>query len=860
MEIYSNGALSDKNLKKRSFENGNCSPASGVPVEYKRRKVSAVRSYPPGCGRTALRITLSYHETRPSRAENCVEEWNDLEVKATVKGEFHERNQGLVKEELSEGEVKGLVKEEVTNGEVKGLVKKEKNDGEIESWVKEESNEEKLSLQGLMKEASHEEEVQVQATEKTVGAVVNKTPYINDANILERTGSKSGHPLRRVLATRNFPLFCGRNAPRPTEEDRWRINGHKRVVSMAKVGVGSGVLRETFGAGPAESKVNAGDGYVHKSKSKSIVFEPRKRLQIKIKRNNKNVTSPARNSMKEKLNSAGNVGLKDDDEENKEDFPLGQDPCDFDVSLPPFGPKNSNHGDARNKVRESLRLFHAICRKLLQGEEAKSRQGEIGRTRKNGKDKDIRRIDLLAAKIVKQKGKEVNTGEQIVGSVPGVEVGDEYLYRVELAIIAVHRLYQGGIDYKKVGKQIVAVSIVASGGYDDELDNNGILVYSGQGGNLVGRNKQPEDQKLERGNLALKNSILAQNPVRVIRGSKETKAADSSDARAKVVMTYVYDGLYLVEKYWQEIGPHGKLVYKFELRRIPGQRELAWKEVKKSNKFKTREGLCVVDISGGKELFPICAVNTIDKQTPQPFKYITKMIYPNRYFPTPPKGCDCIGGCVDSRRCSCATKNGGYFPYNYNGAIVETKALVYECGPSCKCPPSCYNRVSQHGTQIQLEIFKTELRGWGVRSLNSIPSGSFICEYTGELLEDMEAEQRTNDEYLFDIGQNYNDCSVKPDIEPMDYGAFTIDAVKCGNVGRFINHSCSPNLYAQNVLYDHEDKRMPHIMLFAAENIPPLVELNYHYHYSVDQIYDSDGNIKVKRCYCGSNACSGRMY
>jgi len=186
---------------------------------------------------------------------------------------------------------------------------------------------------------------------------------------------------------------------------------------------------------------------------------------------------------------------------------------------------------------------------------------------------------------------------------------------------------------------------------------------------------------------------------------------------------------------------------------------------------------------------------------------------------------------------------------------------------------SCYNRVSQQGIKVQLEIIKTEAQGWGVRSLNSIPSGSFICEYAGELLEEKEAERRTsNDEYLFDIGNNYNDGSlwgglsnVMPDAPlsscgVVEDGGFTIDAVEYGNVGRFVNHSCSPNLYAQNVLYDHEDKRMPHIMLFAAENIPPLQELTYHYNYVIDQVYDSSGNIKKKSCFCGSSECTGRLY
>ncbi|KAF5959785.1 hypothetical protein HYC85_000994 [Camellia sinensis] len=203
--------------------------------------------------------------------------------------------------------------------------------------------------------------------------------------------------------------------------------------------------------------------------------------------------------------------------------------------------------------------------------------------------------------------------------------------------------------------------------------------------------------------------------------------------------------------------------------------------------------------------------------------------------------------------------NGGDNPFNCNGAIVELKPLVYECGPSCKCSSFCKNRVSQHGIRYQLEVFKTKSRGWGVRSRNYISSGNFICEYVGELLHDKEAEQRgDNDDYLFDIGHGNDDKF--PQDEALDDDDFTIDAMHFGNVGRFINHSCSPNLCAQNVLYDHDDKRMPHIMFFATRGIFPLQELTYDYNYKLDQVRDVNGNIKKKNCYCGSLECCGRMY
>ncbi|XP_060211138.1 histone-lysine N-methyltransferase, H3 lysine-9 specific SUVH5-like [Lycium barbarum] len=537
-----------------------------------------------------------------------------------------------------------------------------------------------------------------------------------------------------------------------------------------------------------------------------------------------------------------------------EESPIGQGQCEFDVTQPRFGPKSSSRSDARSKVRETLCQFQSTCRKILRGEESNSRPGEV---KAKQKDKMNIRIDLQAAKIIKEKGMEVNTGPQILGEVPGVEVGDAFQYRVELALVGVHRLYQAGIDFLNNRGMLVATSIVASGAYDDDLRDADELIYSGQGGNVVGKVKIPEDQKLVKGNLALKNSIGTRNPVRVIRGSKETRTSESRGGRAPVVTTYVYDGLYTVDGYWRGQGPHGKMVFMSKLVRIPGQPKLNWKEVQSSKKSNMRHGVCVPAITERKESLPITTMNTIDGEKPPPFKYIKKM-YPAGFRPAPPKGCDCIGRCSDANRCSCAVKNGFEIPYNHNGAIVEIKPLVYECGPSCGCPPSCYNRVSQHGIKVPLEIFKTDTRGWGVRALTSISSGTFICEYTGKLLEDTEAERRIgNDEYLFDIGQNYSGCTMNSLAEE---GGYTIDAAHYGNVGRFINHNCSPNMYAQNVFYDHEDKKMPHIMLFAADNIPPLKELSYHYNYSVDQVYESDGKIKEKKCFCGSSDCTGRMY
>lgn len=512
---------------------------------------------------------------------------------------------------------------------------------------------------------------------------------------------------------------------------------------------------------------------------------------------------------------------------------------------------------SRRKVKWALQMFHSIYNRL-------SQQTEIDLKSKFEFRRN--RLDLMALKILKENSLELNFDSLSVGSVPGVEIGDEFNLRVELCFLGLHRQLQAGIDFLKQDGRLLARSIISSGSskYSDNGHASEILIYSGSG-------PSNKNQKLEYGNLALKNSIDAQNPIRVIRGFEDIQINNSRSHKGKKATRYIYDGLYLAEKYWTEKNDDGWDIFMFQLRRQQEQPELKIKNVKLRTSISFSD-ICIEDISNGKEKMPICVVNTIDKESPQPFTYTKDIIYPSNHTPIHPKGCDCVGICTDSIKCACAVKNGGELPFNGRGAIVQAKPLVFECGPSCKCPPSCHNRVSQRGIRFPLEVFKTETMGWGLRSLSLIPSGSFVCEYVGELIQDDEAQKRTNDEYLFAIGNNYHDAALWeglptsiPELQKKgssvgDEMSYTVDASIFGNVARFINHSCMPNLYAQNLLFDHGNKSMPHIMLFASEDIPPLQELTYHYNYTIDQVHDSNGNIKQKVCYCGTEECTGRLY
>ena len=69
---------------------------------------------------------------------------------------------------------------------------------------------------------------------------------------------------------------------------------------------------------------------------------------------------PPRKYSYEKVTVKGDFYVEQD-----EYISAGQRLRDLKVILPPFGPNSSSHGSMRNKVRETMCLFQAICRKLL---------------------------------------------------------------------------------------------------------------------------------------------------------------------------------------------------------------------------------------------------------------------------------------------------------------------------------------------------------------------------------------------------------------------------------------------------------------------------------------------------------------
>uniref|UniRef100_A0A8C2ZSD0 Euchromatic histone-lysine N-methyltransferase 1b n=1 Tax=Cyclopterus lumpus TaxID=8103 RepID=A0A8C2ZSD0_CYCLU len=251
------------------------------------------------------------------------------------------------------------------------------------------------------------------------------------------------------------------------------------------------------------------------------------------------------------------------------------------------------------------------------------------------------------------------------------------------------------------------------------------------------------------------------------------------------------------------------------------------------------------DVALGQESVPLPCVNSVDSEPhPDDYKYIPENCV------TSPMNIDRnithLQYCVCKEDCSTSICMCGQLSlrcwYDKRGCLLpefcrEEPPLIFECNHACSCWRTCKNRVVQNGIRTRLQVFRTSKKGWGVRAVQDIPQGTFVCEYVGEIISEAEAEMRQNDTYLFSL-----------DDKPQDL--YCIDARFYGNISRFLNHMCEPNLFACRVFTKHQDLRFPHIAFFASENIKAGEELGFNYG---DHFWEVKS--KLFSCDCGSSKC-----
>ncbi|KAK9406078.1 SETMAR: Histone-lysine N-methyltransferase SETMAR [Crotalus adamanteus] len=223
-------------------------------------------------------------------------------------------------------------------------------------------------------------------------------------------------------------------------------------------------------------------------------------------------------------------------------------------------------------------------------------------------------------------------------------------------------------------------------------------------------------------------------------------------------------------------------------------------------------------------------------------------------------GCSCHSASCLAPTCSCL-----HYGENYKKMSIETEGCelgfskpVFECNTMCQCGEMCQNRVVQRGLQFQLEVFKTTEKGWGLRTLEFIPKGRFVCEYAGEILDIQEARKRIqlqtscDSNYIIAVREHLYDGTT---IETF------VDPTYIGNVGRFLNHSCEPNLFMVPIRID---SMVPKLALFADRDICADEELTYDYSGKYhnflpieEQSSKQEGKESKKPCFCRTKSCAG---
>ncbi|XP_025888621.1 probable inactive histone-lysine N-methyltransferase SUVR2 isoform X2 [Solanum lycopersicum] len=315
----------------------------------------------------------------------------------------------------------------------------------------------------------------------------------------------------------------------------------------------------------------------------------------------------------------------------------------------------------------------------------------------------------------------------------------------------------------------------------------------------------------------------------------------------------------------------------------------------------------VIDITKGQENVVISLVNEVNSNQPPSFHYIaSNVVFQNAYvnFSLARIGDDnscstCSGDCLSlSTPCACAHITGGDFAYTKEGLIKEeflkecismnrdpkkhcqlfckvcplersknediieackghlVRNFIKECWWKCGCSKQCGNRVVQRGISHKLQVFMTpEGKGWGLRTLEDLPRGAFVCEYVGEVLTNIElfdrvARSPNGEEHSYPalLDADWGSEGVLKDEE-----ALCLDATFYGNVARFINHRCfDSNLVEIPVEIETPDHHYYHLAFFTTRKIKAMEELTWDYGIDFD---DLEHPVKAFSCHCSSKFC-----
>ncbi|XP_041972422.1 histone-lysine N-methyltransferase SETD1 isoform X2 [Aricia agestis] len=136
----------------------------------------------------------------------------------------------------------------------------------------------------------------------------------------------------------------------------------------------------------------------------------------------------------------------------------------------------------------------------------------------------------------------------------------------------------------------------------------------------------------------------------------------------------------------------------------------------------------------------------------------------------------------------------------------------------------------------QLKFAKSGIHDWGLFAQEPIAADEMVIEYVGQMVRPVVADVREAQYEATGIGSSY---LFRIDLDTI------IDATKCGNLARFINHSCNPNCYAKIITIESQKK----IVIYSKQPIGIDEEITYDYKFPLE-----DEKIP---CLCGAPQCRG---
>lgn len=138
----------------------------------------------------------------------------------------------------------------------------------------------------------------------------------------------------------------------------------------------------------------------------------------------------------------------------------------------------------------------------------------------------------------------------------------------------------------------------------------------------------------------------------------------------------------------------------------------------------------------------------------------------------------------------------------------------------------------------KLRFGRSRIHEWGLFAMEPIAADEMVIEYVGQNIRQMVADMREKRYVQEGIGSSY--------LFRVDHDTI-IDATKCGNLARFINHCCTPNCYAKVITIESQKK----IVIYSKQPIGVDEEITYDYKFPLE-----DNKIP---CLCGTESCRGSL-